>query len=140
MSCLPRWWPPIVASIVPAALVIRCRKRPKLRQRPVLRDPNRDRGHAEDGAGLFRRHADSNPQDKQLALRSRELSQQEACQLCIAATDGVVLRSRGVVGSVLQLTVKLRRTRGGSLGVRHLVCGDTEDECFERTAFVTVAR
>jgi hypothetical protein len=132
--------PPIAGSIVYAAAAIRCRKRPKLRQRPVLRDPNRDRGHAEDGSGLFRGHADSNPQDKQLALGSWELSQQEPCQLSIAATDDVVLGSGGVVRSILQLAVKLRRTRGGPLGVRHLVCGDTEDECFKRTAFVTVAR
>jgi hypothetical protein len=130
----------MVGAIAYDGLTIRCGKRPKLRQRTVLRDPNRDRRHAKDRSGLFGRHADSNPQDEQLALRRRELSQQEACQLRIAATDDVILRSGGVVGSILQLAVKLRRTRGGPLGVGHLVCSNTEDECLERTAFVTVAR
>jgi len=106
----------------------------------MLRDPNRYRRHAQNGPGLLRRHTDGNPQDEQLALGRRKLSQQGAGELRIAAAYDVVLRSGRVVGPILQLAVKLRRTRRGPLGVGHLVCSDTEDERLERAAFVTVAR
>jgi hypothetical protein len=43
----------MVGAIAYDGLTIRCGKRPKLRQRTVLRDPNRDRRHAKDRSGLF---------------------------------------------------------------------------------------
>ena len=106
----------------------------------MLGHPDGSRAHAQGAAGLLGGQPNPDAHDHDFALGRRQLLEHRTDPLGLFALDGDPLGTQRLLGPVGQIVGEHRCSGRGTLSIRDLVVGNTEDERLEGPPLVPVSR